>query len=425
MASDRLFEMLAQARAQPDRWARSVNAGAQAGQDILGGYLKGKEVKQQIDQYRLLQTPLGSMYSDPSQIPFGLSPQHTVKDLLTLAPAMENYVPSSLISGAGKAFGVDTSDNSAPPASAPAPAPQPPIPIAGSANPAPTPGTTALNSIAGDGSGGGGAVAPGASPTIPSGGMKMNVPAGGMGMKGFQNIVLPALKAGQEERQFQQRQGSEESRFERGQNAEESRFQRGHMATAAEKIGSTTETLTGLNQFINELTPLVANNHPAPFVGTVGGNISRESGGYGTPSMKNAMKIDDTAGKASALLDKQLAGRFNQQEADLLKKVMVPSGKDQGGYDAQGNPNYGQDKLNKLQAFSKALNSGNEQIVRNMASAMTGGAISVVPPSSTNNQGPTNSNQTPITNYASESDVPSTLPKGTRIKIKGRLAVIR
>lgn len=374
---DALFESLAQAKARPSKALRAVQSAGEAGEGILGGYLEGKELGQKLEQYRLLNTPLGSMYADPSQIPFGLSPSHTVKDLLTLAPAMENYVPSNLISGAAKAYGANVSDGSVPP----------PPPLNTQPTPSPTPGTTDLNAIGGAGVGTQDNVPPGTPVPVPpppsqAGGPTLNVPPGGMGLKGFQNVVLPALKAGQEERQFNERQGAEESRFQRGQAAEESRFQRGHIATSAEKVGSSLETLSGLNQFIQELDPLVSNNHPAPFIGTIGGNIARQSGGYGTPSMVNAMKIDDTAGKASALLDKQLAGRFNQQEADLLKKVMVPTGKDQGGYNAQGQPNYGQDKLNKLKAFSNALNSGNEQIIRNMASAMTGGAINVIPPTS-------------------------------------------
>jgi hypothetical protein len=421
---DALFLALAQAKAQPSRALRAVNAGAQAGNNILGGYMEGQDIRQKLDQYRLLNTPLGSMYSDPSQIPFGLSPTHSVRDLMTLAPAMENYVPSNLISGAARSFGANVSDGSggAPPPQSPPPNP---APLGGTNNPAPPPGTTDLASIQGTGAGAQDNIPPGTPPAVVS--PTINVPAGGMGMKGFQNVVLPALKAGQEGRQFQEGQNNENTRAalsrqltQQGQNAEESRFKREHMASAAEKVGASMPTLTGLNQFVNELQPLVSNNHPIPFVGSAGGDVARASGGFGTPQMVNSMKIDDTAGKASALLDKQLAGRFNEQEANLLKKVMVPSGKDQGGYDAKGIANYGQDKLNKLKAFSNALNSGNEQIIRNMASAMTGGAIDVVPPSGIQNSG-----QPPSNTYASEAQVPPNLPKGTIITVNGRRAVIR
>jgi hypothetical protein len=48
MASDRLFQMLAEAKSQPDRWARAVNAGAGAAQNILGGYIGGLQAKNEI-----------------------------------------------------------------------------------------------------------------------------------------------------------------------------------------------------------------------------------------------------------------------------------------------------------------------------------------------------------------------------------------
>lgn len=45
MASDALFQMLAQAKGQPDRWSRGVNAAGEAGKDILGGYIQGSQIR--------------------------------------------------------------------------------------------------------------------------------------------------------------------------------------------------------------------------------------------------------------------------------------------------------------------------------------------------------------------------------------------
>lgn len=50
--SDSLLMALAQAKAQPDRWARDVNEGANAGKDILGGYISGLQAKNEISQLR-------------------------------------------------------------------------------------------------------------------------------------------------------------------------------------------------------------------------------------------------------------------------------------------------------------------------------------------------------------------------------------
>jgi hypothetical protein len=51
--SDALLQALAQAEAQPDRWARAVNTGAQAGQNILGGLVQGMNIRQQIQSFPL------------------------------------------------------------------------------------------------------------------------------------------------------------------------------------------------------------------------------------------------------------------------------------------------------------------------------------------------------------------------------------
>jgi hypothetical protein len=50
MASDRLFEMLAQAKGQPSKALRATQAAGQAGSDILGGYLTGRQLKMQLNQ---------------------------------------------------------------------------------------------------------------------------------------------------------------------------------------------------------------------------------------------------------------------------------------------------------------------------------------------------------------------------------------
>lgn len=212
---DALFLALAQAKARPSKALRATEAAGQAGQDILGGYLQGKQINQQLEQYKLLSTPLGQMYSDPSQIPFGLSPTHTVKDLITLAPAMENYVPSSLISGAARSYGANVNDGSAPP----------PAPMGGTSNPAPPPGAMNLASIQGTGAGAQDNVPPGTPPAVIGNSQpSINIPPGGMGMKGFQNVVLPSLKAGQEERHFNETQSNEDRRQQNSIAAENARF---------------------------------------------------------------------------------------------------------------------------------------------------------------------------------------------------------
>lgn len=353
MANDALFQALAQAKSQPDRWARSVNTGAQAGKDIIGGYMQGKEIKDKLDQYRLLQTPLGSMYSDPKQIPFGLSPQHTVKDLITLAPAMENYVPSSLISGAARSFGANVNDGS------------------GGASNGNSPSTPAVAGNSGAGS----------QPSI-------NVPDGGMGMKGFQNVVLPALKAGQEERQFGQRQGAEESRFERGQSSEESRFQRGKMAGVAETASKNLSTTGTIQDDINNLRGLFKGYNPVPFVGGIGAKIAAASGSptFGTPSMQQGNAIQQVAPALGAKINYELTHRFSPGESQLLMNNVAPSPTDN-----EANANR---KLDNLQRLVQVFQGGDQQLINMVASAIAGRTITATVPTSTNQpneQTPSNS----------------------------------
>jgi len=50
MASDRLFEMLAQAKSQPSKALQATEAGGNALENILGGYLRGYGIKRQMQQ---------------------------------------------------------------------------------------------------------------------------------------------------------------------------------------------------------------------------------------------------------------------------------------------------------------------------------------------------------------------------------------
>jgi hypothetical protein len=296
---------------------------------------------------------------------------------------MENFAPANLMSGVAGQYGANVTP---PPGSNRVAAPAPTIastsmaPIAGSENPAPPPGTSQLQDIQGTGAGAQGIVPQGTSSTIGNSGASpsITIPPGGMGMGAFQKVMIPALNAAREGRQFREGQANEESRFERGQNqshqqfldsqaAEEGRFKRGKIAEGASKIQPAIEEIGTIKKTIDDLRPLVATNVPFPGTGNVQASLSRRLGGGGTPQMKNSLAIDDAGNTLAAILDKKLAGRFNKEEADALKKSMVPLANDQ--------PKYGGEKLRKLDAFVATLDQGNEQAIRNMASAITGGTI--------------------------------------------------
>jgi hypothetical protein len=370
--SDALLQALAQAEAQPSRPFRAVAQGAQAGQDIVGGYLQGKQIQQQLEQYRLLSTPLGSMYSDPSQIPFGLSPQHTVKDLLTLAPAMENYIPSSLIRGAAGAYGATT--DTGPSGGDGGGGASPVAPIQGPATP-PSPGGAqggaVLANIQGTGAGGGSNM-----PPPPAGGLNLQVPPGGMGMKSFQNVVLPALKAGQEERQFQERQGAEESRFQRGQSAEESRFGRGKMAGVAEEASKNLAQTGTIQDDIDNLRNLYRGYNPTPFLGGIGAHIAAASGApQKFPSVMNqGAQIQQVAPALGAKINYELTHHFSPGESQLLMANVAPSATDN-----EANANM---KLNNLQRLVQVFKSGDQASINMVASAIAGRPVTAQVPTS-------------------------------------------
>ena len=335
MANDALFQMLAQAKGQPSKALRAVQSAGQAGQDILGGYMQGKELGQQMDTYRLLSTPLGSMYPDPSQIPFGLSPSHTVKDLLTIAPAMSNYVPSNLIKGAAQSFGASTTDNG------------PSIPQVASTNPSPSIGDTGT---------------PIANPSSQPG---INVPAGGMGLKAFQDVVLPTLKAGQEERHFQTNQANEESRFARGK-----------MAGAAETASKNLSTTGSIQDDINNLRQLFKGYNPTPFLGGAGAKLAAASGSptFGTPTMQQGNAIQQVAPALGAKINYELTRRFSPGESQLLMNNVVPSANDN-----EANATM---KLNNLQRLVAVFQSGDQASINMVASAIAGRLVTAQVPTS-------------------------------------------
>ena len=410
MASDRLFEMLAQAKAQPDRWSRAVSAGADAGNNIIGGALQGQDIRQKLEQYRLLNTPLGQMYSDPSQIPFGLSPTHTVKDLLTLAPAMENFAPANLMSGVASQYGANVnpppgSNRVAAPAQAPAPTiastsmepipgaePSNPAPLGGTgnqSNPAGPPGTANLNADEGTGAGGGNNVPPG-TPTAVVGGPSLNIPPGGMGMGAFKNLVIPALNAAREGRQFQQGQAQTQRNFDTSQanefarqknsiQAENNRTMAGETAKIAPSL---TEAGT-IQDDINALVPLFKNYQPIPFAGTALANLTAKSGSstFGTPTMQIGKQIEQITPALSAKVNYLLNKRFNSGESAMLQSKVVPNASDDG-------PNAMQ-KIANLQRLNAVMQGGDIQALRMVASSIAGQTVNPILPNSSGGTAPT------------------------------------
>lgn len=376
------------------------------------------------------------MYSDPSQIPFGLGPQHTVQDLLTLAPAYENFVPPGLIGGTARSFGANVNDDSSGGSQPQSPALPPTTnsaPLGGGSVPTPPPGNTKLAAIQGTGAGANDNIPAGTPPAVignsnPS--PVFNVPRGGLGMKAFQNVVMPALKAGQEERHFNETQGNEDRRQQTGIAAENERQARTiqaeknrTMAGETAKIAPSLTEAGTIQDDINALLPLYKGYSPIPFAGTALANVAARSGSstFGTPTMQTGKQINQIVPALSAKVNYLLNKRFNAGEAQMLQQQVVPNASDDEANARQ--------KIGNLQRLTAVMQGGDEQALQMVASAIAGRPVNASIPSSggtsTPSESPVNSNRTPITRYASESDVPQNLPKGTIIYVNGRRAVIR
>lgn len=248
MANEGLFNALAVAKSQPSHAYRAAIDALDIPRQAIEGYESGLEAKQKIGQYKLLNTKLGDVFG-ANPIPYNLSPDHTVKDLMTIAPAMQNYIPGDVIKGIASGYGANTGDSSPSPAPATLPPPPPAMP-----SPSPTPGQGALAQVGGDGSFSGGNVAPGA--PIPQPGPVLKIPPGGMNDATFK-LVEPALKAAQQERLDRMRLSQEKSLHDQAQAAEESRFERGQDLTREGKEGefrkdygtSQASTMSGLDAY--------------------------------------------------------------------------------------------------------------------------------------------------------------------------------
>jgi hypothetical protein len=368
--SDALLEALSQAEAQPSRAYRAVSAGADAGKDILGGYMAGKGIQQQLQQYKTLNTRLGDVFP-PDSIPGGLTPDHTVGQLMQLAPILP-YTRSPMADVIGNELA-----GNAPTGQVPSPSVPPP--------PSGSSGPTQLASLQGTGGTPQPNIGPSASPTTPA------PPTGGAPFKGMSYMDLqrygPFLNDIRQGRQFQEGQANENQRaqlsrdqqhqqFLDAQAAEESRFGRGHMATAAGEAAKNLGTTGTIQDDINTLRGLYKGYEPPAFIGGIGSAISAASGkpNYGTPWMQQGNQIGQVTPALGAKINYELTRRFSPGESQLLMKYVAPSPTDD-----EVNANR---KLNNLQRLTSVFQSSDLNQISMTASAIAGQPIHAIIPTS-------------------------------------------
>lgn len=124
-------------------------------------------------------------------------------------------------------------------------------------------------------------------------------------------------------------------------------------------------------QNITQLKTLAANlqvaleGHNSGILGNQAGSLYQVSGGrIGSAS---AAAIQNSANPLATALNTELARRFNSGEVQLLSNSLIPQPKD--------TPAYAQQKLANLNRLLDSMATGNETNVKNVAAAITSGAI--------------------------------------------------
>jgi|SRR5882672_141395 len=93
--------MLAQAKAQPDRWARDLNAGVGAVQDTAGGYMRGLQMKRQMQEYPLeLAGKQSALYDHLSKLSEQYGPDKAAEIMTPVFKSVGLTMPTSGGSGA-------------------------------------------------------------------------------------------------------------------------------------------------------------------------------------------------------------------------------------------------------------------------------------------------------------------------------------
>lgn len=408
-ASDALFQALAQALGRPSKAYRAAIEGLAIPDNAVTGYLTGKERGQELAKYRLLETPLGQIFPDPASIPGGLTPNHRVSDLLNLTPVLP-YVPTS---AGGQILTSMAGGNPAQTA-----------PLGGTSPQQPTPGSQNLNAIQGTGAGAQNNV-PAGTPTAtalpPTPSISMASP---MDLQRF-GPMMNDIRQG---RQFQQQQNNEDRRqatsivaenARQGNTINEQQKQKEAELRKEYETGNTS-VMSALDAYkqLEDAWNKVPLSQKGPGIGTAlthAGDIA--SGKFPEAVAYNKARLQ-LAGAITAGIDPK-----GRQGPSLLDKIL------------QGIPTLGQSDQTRNDLMKNIYNQTTSQANRNFEGyqAAAGSVGRTVPrpnlPSSngtsTSNESPVNSNKTPIMSFASESDVPQNLPKGTIIKVRGRRAVIR
>lgn len=126
---------------------------------------------------------------------------------------------------------------------------------------------------------------------------------------------------------------------------------------SSQRIGQLKTLASNLSKTLEKYQPGILGNQL--------GQVYQATGGrYGSPG---AAAIQNASNPLATALNTELSRRFNSGEVELLTNSLIPQPKD--------TPQYAKQKLANLNSLINSMATGNENNVRNVAAAITSGAI--------------------------------------------------
>ncbi len=140
--------------------------------------------------------------------------------------------------------------------------------------------------------------------------------------------------------------------------------QKATVAGEISKEGQSSQQIGQIRQLYTDLEGALAKNKPS-LTATASGKLNQATGGRVGSS--TAADVLNAANPLATALNTELSRRFNAQEVQFLTKALIPSPMD--------TPQYAKTKMDRLNHMITSMESGNEQNVKNVANAITGGQI--------------------------------------------------
>jgi hypothetical protein len=160
-----------------------------------------------------------------------------------------------------------------------------------------------------------------------------------MGMGPFKDLVVPALKANMDARQWAMSQNNENQRSANQINAENTRSALSRNAEQGRAISGVAEKNAPiLNASAQLSTALTAmdnlnsdpNNKSIPFTGDLGAKYAQMNPNTTSKWVLNQKAADGWANVGAGAIEKMVEGRYNDQQMARIKQSLFPTGNELG-----------------------------------------------------------------------------------------------